>query len=228
MKNKVIKAIILAGGYSRRMKLNTPKQMLKLNNKPLLLYTLDVFERCRAIDDIVLVVHRNLATRCRRLIKRYGYKKIEQLTVGGSTRQQSVFNGLKDIGDCDYVVVHDGVRPFVNQDIIIDVLKAAKRYGAATSAVRAVNTIAQERDGLISRILAREKIWQVQTPQGFKSDLILRAHRAARKSKIFNASDDAQLVLRLNKQVKPVAGSHRNIKITTKSDLALAKRIKEK
>ena len=104
MKNKVVKAIVLAGGYSKRMGLKTPKQLVKVGNKPILAHTLGVFQRCKRVDSIILVAHKKIIRQCRNLIKRYGYKKVEQLCSGGATRQQSVFNALRKIKDCDYVI----------------------------------------------------------------------------------------------------------------------------
>ena len=226
MKNKAIKAIILAGGYSKRMNLKTPKQLVKIDNKPLLAYTLGVFERCKSIDSIILVVHKRYILPCRNLVKKYRYKKVEQFCLGGRTRQQSVFNALKKIRDCDYVVIHDGVRPFVTQRIISRVIKAAKLFDAATCAVRATDTMVEAKGGYIGSVLCRDKLWRIQTPQAFKFDLIFKAHQKAKAKKVFDASDDAQLLLGLKKKVKLIKGSYKNIKITTKSDLVLAKRLK--
>jgi len=225
MKNKVlaVKAIILAAGYSTRMRSRTPKQLAKVSGKPLLAYTLDVFEKCRAIEGIVLVVHRKYFLKFRNLVKRYGYKKVEQLCLGGRTRQQSVFNALGKISDCDYVLIHDGVRPFVTEKIISDVIKTVKQFGAATSAVKATDTIVEAKKDSIGRILRRNKLWHIQTPQAFKFNLIWQAHRQARAKGVSDASDDAQLLLEMNKKVKLVKGSYKNIKITVSEDLKLAK-----
>ncbi|MCQ9208470.1 MAG: 2-C-methyl-D-erythritol 4-phosphate cytidylyltransferase [Omnitrophica bacterium] len=225
MKDKVIKAIILAGGYSRRMKLKVPKQLLKIEKKPILAYSLDAFERCKLIKSIVLVVHKKYVSQCRNLVKKYRYKKIEQLCLGGRTRQQSVFNALTRIKDCNYVIIHDGVRPFVTKKIISQVLKAVKKFGAATCAVKAVDTTVEAKQGSIDSVLSRQKLWHIQTPQAFKFNLILKAHRNARAKKIFAASDDAQLLLNSKKKIKLINGSYSNIKVTTKSDLLLAKKL---
>ena len=223
MKKEITKAIILAGGYSRRMKLKIPKQLVKINNKPLLVYSLDTFERCKAVDGIILVVHRKIEQQCRQLIKRYGYKKIEQVVTGGRTRQQSVFNALTAIRDCDYVVIHDGVRPFVTGKITFDTVKAAKSYNAATCAVQATDTIIEAKDNLINSTLCRDKLWHIQTPQAFKFDLILKAHQKAKENGLFDATDDTQLVLRVKQKVRIVKASRRNFKVTAPFDLNLAK-----
>lgn len=230
MKNKtqVIKAIILAGGYSKRMNSKVPKQLAKIGNKPLLAYALDTFERCKAIDSIILVVHKKITHQCRNLIKRYNYKKIEQLVVGGRTRQKSVFNALRRIRDCDYVIIHDGARPFVTQKIISRVIKAVKDSGALTCAVKATDTIVEAKEGFIDCFLCRNTLWHIQTPQAFKFDLIFQAHREARAKKIFNSTDDTCLVLKLKHKIRIIEGGYVNLKITTPEDLGLAKLLLQK
>lgn len=225
-KDKIIKAIILAGGYSKRMKLSVPKQLVKIDNKPLLAYTLDVFERCKAIDSIILVVHKKTIQQCRNLIKRYRYKKIEQLCLGGRTRQQSVFNALGKIRTCDYVIIHDGVRPFVTQKIISQVLKAVRKFGAATCALKPTDTIVEAKEDFINTTLHRNKLWHIQTPQAFRLDLIFPAHQAAKAKGIIDASDDAQLLLAMKRKVRLIKGSCTNIKITTISDLHLLNKLR--
>jgi 2-C-methyl-D-erythritol 4-phosphate cytidylyltransferase len=226
MKNKVVKAIVLAGGYSKRMDLKIPKQLVKIGNKPILAHTLDVFQRCKRVDSIILVAHKRIIRQCRNLIKRYGYKKVEQLCPGGATRQESVFNALRKIKDCDYVIIHDGVRPFVSQKTILGVIRAVRRFGAVTCAVKATDTIVEANKSFVCSTLRRDRLWHIQTPQAFQFDLIVAAHKKASASaKILNASDDAQLLLGLKKKVKLIEGSYKNIKITTISDLFLVKKM---
>ncbi len=226
-KTQIIKAIILAGGYSKRMNLKIPKQMAKIDNKPILAYTLDVFERCKAIDSIILVVHKKIVQQSRSLIKKCGYKKIGQLCLGGETRQQSVFNALTMIRDCDYVIIHDGVRPFVTEDSILRIIRSVKMFGAVTCAVKAIDTIIEAKENFIGRTLCRDVLWHIQTPQAFRFDLILQAHQKAKAEGIKNVSDDAQLLLGLKKKVKLIEGSYKNIKVTTMADLLLIKKLKK-
>lgn len=220
---KTIRAIVLAGGYSRRMKLDVPKQMLDIAGRPMLAYTLEVFEKTRAIDGIILVSHKKILAQCRDLLARYGLSKVEQICPGGRTRQESVFNALREIKQCDYALVHDGARPLVTEEIILDVLKAARRFQSATCAVKATDTIVESEDGMIKAALDRDKLWQIQTPQAFRFDLLLRAHKRARERGIKDAGDDAQLVLALKQRVKLVAAVPGNIKVTTPADLSLLK-----
>ena len=123
------------------------------------------------------------------------------------------------LGDCDIVVVHDAVRPLVDNRIISAVIDAAAKFGACTCALRATDTTIEEEKGFLAKTLKREKIWRVQTPQAFKAKLILQAHRSARKRNKNDASDDAQLVHELGRPVKIVEGSEYNLKITTVNDL---------
>lgn len=225
-KDKLIKAIILAGGYAKRINLKVPKQLVKVNKKPILAYTLDAFERCRAISAIILVTPKKYVLQYRNLIKGYGYKKIEQLCLGGRTRQKSVFNALRKIKNCNYVIIHDGVRPLVNPEIILRVIRAVKRFDTVTCAVKAKDTIVEAKGGFINTVLCRNRLWHIQTPQAFKFDLIFKAHRKAKAKGIFNATDDAQLLLRAKSKVKLIAGSYKNIKVTTRSDLFLVKNLK--
>lgn len=210
------------------MKSKVLKQLAKIDDKPVLAYTLDVFERCKSIDKIILVSHRKIERPCRNLIKRYGYQKIEQICPGGTTRQRSVFNALRKIKDCDYIIIHDGVRPFLTREIISKVLAAASVYGAASVAVKAQDTIVETKTNLFTKTLDRNKLWQIQTPQAFKLDLLIQAHQRARKHKIFASTDDAQLILKYKHKVKIVEGSYKNIKITTPFDLYLARLMLQK
>ncbi|UCB57493.1 MAG: 2-C-methyl-D-erythritol 4-phosphate cytidylyltransferase [Candidatus Omnitrophota bacterium] len=226
--SKKVKAIILAGGYSRRMNSKIPKQLIKIKGRPILSYSLDVFERCRAIDGIILVAHKNIMRQCHNLIKKYNYKKIKQVVRGGKDRQQSVFNALEEIKDCDYVIIHDGVRPFVNEEIISRVIKAAFLFGAASAAIRTIDTIVETKGNFIDAFLCRDRLMNIQTPQAARFDLLIQAHRKAKKEGINNATDDAQLLFRLKRKVKLAEGSRRNIKITKPFDLCLARALLEK
>ena len=221
-------AIVLAGGYSRRMSGAMPKQLIKISNQPLLVHTLHVFERCSKIKEVVVVANKKYLNPITALVHNCGYKKIAQICPGGNTRQQSVYNGLAHMVTCEYVLIHDGVRPCINQKIIVDVIKAALKHGAATSAVRATDTIIASDMGYINKALSRDKLWRIQTPQAFLFDLIIRAHQLARRKHISDATDDTQLVIRLGQKVKIVEGSYRNIKVTTKEDLLLAKQFLNK
>ena len=223
-----VKALILAGGYSKRIHLATPKQLVKINGRPLLAVTLDIFNSVRAIESIVLVINKKFSSQCHKLVNDYGYKKIEKIVLGGKSRQESVFNGLRNIKNCDYVVIHDSVRPFVTKKMVSNMIQAVKKYDAVTYAVGAIDTIVEAKDNLMSKVFRRDRIFNIQTPQAFKFDLILNAHNEARAAKVLNSSDDAQLVLKFGAQVKILEGGYQNLKITTSFDLRLAKLLLQK
>ena len=150
------------------------------------------------------------------------------MVVGGDTRQESVYNALKELSsNTDIVVIHDAVRPFVNEDMIIQSIDDANRYGSAIVAVPVKDTIKEsDNDGFVMKTLDRRKLWAIQTPQTFKYDLIMKAHLYARDNNI-QATDDAFLVEQIGHKVKLIMGSYENIKITTPDDLAVAKAILE-
>jgi 2-C-methyl-D-erythritol 4-phosphate cytidylyltransferase len=155
--------------------------------------------------------------------------KADQVVSGGETRQESVFNGLQMLtSGTDMVIVHDGVRPFVTEEMIKSTLESAGKWGAATVAVPVKDTIKEADDeNLVVKTLNRHRLWAIQTPQAFKYGLILQAHLYARENQI-QATDDASLIEQLGiHQVKLVMGTYENIKITTPGDLVTAKAILE-
>lgn len=223
-----VSAIIPAAGHGKRMG-GVKKPYISLSGKPILAHTLAVFQRCHMVDGILVVVAEGDERECvQNVIKPYGIDKVDLVVTGGETRQESVFNGLKRLAsDTDMVVVHDCVRPFVTEDMIRSTLDAADRWGAATVAVPVKDTIKEADDeGFAVSTLDRRRLWSIQTPQTFKYDLILQAHLYAQKNNI-RATDDASLVERLGggHRVKLVMGSFENIKITTPSDLMIARAI---
>lgn len=222
-------AIILAGGFGLRFDKDIPKQFIKINDKPLLFYTLKVFESCNQIDKILVVVPEQFKIKTLDLIKKYGLKKIMNIIKGGQTRQESSYSALKYLEDKDatIVVIHDAVRPFVSEEIINSSIIVAKEYGAADVIVKITDTIVKARKGFITRIPDRKYLYHGQTPQTFKYSLIWKAHKKAKKDMYINASDDAQLILRLGYKVKTIKGSYQNIKITHKTDLLFGKIFKK-
>ncbi|MFH1046023.1 MAG: 2-C-methyl-D-erythritol 4-phosphate cytidylyltransferase [Candidatus Omnitrophota bacterium] len=221
-KQSIVKAVVLAGGFSRRIKSALPKQLIKIGKRPLLAHTLDVFEDSRVIDRVILVANKKFLPNFRALIKKNAYKKVERLCCGGKTRQQSVYNALQTIGRCDYVIIHDGVRPFLSERVLEQIVKAVKRYPAVTLAVKAIDTIVEAKDAFVTQALLRRSLWCIQTPQAFRATLIVGAHKQAQAARLNDITDDAQLVMRLGNRVKIIPGEYRNIKITTQGDLALA------
>jgi 2-C-methyl-D-erythritol 4-phosphate cytidylyltransferase len=220
-------AVIVAAGKGTRMKLDINKQYVHINGEPVLARALKAFEMCPAIDEIILVVNSQEIVYCKQNIADlFGFQKLKAITAGGEQRQNSVYNGLKEIsGRCDIVLVHDGARPFVDERTINDCIDAAARYGAACAAVPVKDTIKTgDADSFICDTLDRNSLWSIQTPQAFNFELLKNAHEAAAEDG-FMGTDDAVLAERGGKPVKLVMGSYFNIKITTREDLIIAEAI---
>lgn len=215
--------VIAAGGMGRRMRSRKPKQFLEVNGKPILQLTLEVFDRHPDVHEIVVVAPGDHVRAAESIIRRAALRKVSHVVVGGSERQYSVRNGLLSFEiEPEIVLVHDAVRPFIDRSVISSVIRKARRHGAAVVGVPVSDTLKVGRAGFYRRTLDRTNVWAVQTPQGFRFDLLLRAHRAAERSG-YLGTDEASLVERLRVPVAIVEGSSRNIKITTGEDLALAK-----
>lgn len=208
------------------MKAGLSKQFLPIEGKPVLYYTLSVFESSPFINEIVVVLSREdrkLAEE--RIFSRFSFKKISSLVDGGSERKDSVYNGLKAVQqDTDFVIIHDGCRPFVTDGMIEDSLSAAKKTGGAIVAVPLRDTLKKEKQGYIEKTVSREGLWQAQTPQTFRYPLLLQAYQSALKNKL-SVTDDAMLLEQMGLPVSMVPGSLFNIKITLPEDLLLAEMI---
>ncbi len=218
-------AIILAGGAGKRMGAPTNKQFLLLDDKPILVNTLEIFEECRAIHDIYLVVNqKDLPILQEDILEHYKFTKISKIVIGGRLRQDSVRNGLEAIDcKCDVVVIHDGARPFVTPSFIEKTVSLMEIYDAIIPAIPVKETIkVVSKEGFVQKTLERNSLWSVQTPQTFKYDLIIKAYRDGMEKKLFGY-DDSTFIEYLGKKVKVIEGSPFNIKITTPEDLIIAK-----
>ena len=221
-------ALILAAGIGSRMNNDTPKQFMLINGKPLLFYSLSTFNNHDQIDEVYVVTNiENLST-VRGIIRDNNLKKVRDIIIGGKTRQESVYNGLKGIPNVasdDIILIHDSARPLVTKEIIDRNIDACLVYNA-------VNTVIPVTDSLVksegNESVDRNKVLAVQTPQTFRYDLILKAHEEALKENITNAGDDASLVSRLNVNIKQVQGNKLNFKVTTMEDLIILKAILER
>jgi 2-C-methyl-D-erythritol 4-phosphate cytidylyltransferase len=210
-------AIITAAGYGKRM--GRPKQFIEIAGKPILEWTLSVFENAKIIDEIILVVNKEEVARA----KKFKFSKLKQVVAGGKERQDSVYAGLKALPeDAGMVVIHDGARPFVSSEIIENAVAEAKECGVVVVGVPVTDTIkAVDRQRLtVNNTLNREELWAAQTPQVFKREVILRAYEKGKDKQ--RVTDDAMLVEKIGIPVKMVMGSYRNIKITTPEDLKIA------
>lgn len=226
MERLLISVIIPAAGLGRRMNAPINKQYLTLNGKPILAYTLDVFEKCPLIKEIVLVINQDEFKICQQQVLRpYHYTKIK-LVRGGDTRQESVYRGLKSINPAtDLVMVHDGARPIIQEAVIIRSIYETMEHKATTVGVPAKNTIKViNDDGFVEHTPDRDYLVEIQTPQTFEYRVLKEAHEKALKLGI-EGTDDAFLVERLGFPVKIVIGHYTNIKITTPEDLIIAESI---
>lgn len=218
----MVAAVIVGAGEGSRMGGGTRKQFTKIDGKPIFAYTIDVFEASPRIDHIVAVVPRDLVEWMKKeVIEAYGFKKVYAVVGGGETRQESVLRGLEAVKPkTEFVIVHDAVRPLVNQALIDRVLDAAQKTGAAVTAVPARDTVKQVESGQVVGTLDRRLLWLSQTPQCFRYDLLLDAHRKASTEK-FESTDDASLVEHYGVKVMVAVGSYANLKITSPEDLPL-------
>jgi 2-C-methyl-D-erythritol 4-phosphate cytidylyltransferase len=190
-----------------------------LDGVPVLSHVVDTFERCRSVDQVVIIVgQRNLAMGTR-LVSENHWSKVVGVYAGGERRQDSVVNGLARLAGCDWVVIHDGARPLVTVELIERGLEAAAETGAAIAAVPVTDTVkVVAADMTVEGTPPRRSLWSVQTPQVFRFSVIDQAYRAA----AFEVPDDSSAVERLGHKVKIYQGSYDNMKITTPDDLAVA------
>jgi len=215
--------IVVAGGKSERMGSDIDKAFLSLGTKPVVVYSLFAFEKCRDIDEVILVVRKDRVESARQAVRMFGCNKVKKVVAGGLLRQQSVINGMNELNDdVDIVVVHDGARPCVTADLISQTIASAKQHGSGVAAVKITDTVKRVDKGLvISETIDRTKLWLVQTPQAFKFNLMQKAFALIEKKKI-KVTDEASAVELVSSGVRLVAASSSNIKITTPDDLTLA------
>lgn len=222
-----VTAIIPAGGYGRRMNAGIHKQLIEIEGKPILIHTLEKFQKCDCIDAIIIATAPEIFIEVENLVKKFGITKVVEVTVGGNERQDSVYNALQMMvyHHTEIVVVHDAVRPFITCEKICEVISACKETGAAILAVRPKETVKLDSgDGFVERTLDRNSLWLVQTPQAFYYTILQQAYKRAYTDS-FYGTDDASLVERLGVKVKIVEGLYENIKITTPEDIEFAKMI---
>jgi 2-C-methyl-D-erythritol 4-phosphate cytidylyltransferase len=210
--------VIVAAGTSKRMA-GINKLFVSLGGKPLLAWSVDTCQECGLVRQIVLVLNDKHLAWGQRLKKERGWFKVT-LCLGGERRQNSVQEGLGRIKGCDWVMIHDGARPFLSRNLIEDGLKMARVSGAAVAAVPVKDTIKLTSDGrFIRETLPRERLWVAQTPQIFSFNMIIRAY----ENLAGEVTDDATAVERLGYKVQLYMGDYKNMKVTTPEDLALAR-----
>ena len=223
-------AVILAAGQGKRMKSDVHKQYLSVGDKPVLFYCLKTLEDS-FMDEVLLVVGDGEEDYCRKeIVERYGFKKINKIIPGGKERYHSVWNGIKEIGECGYLFIHDGARPFLDEASLERALSGVKETGACVVGMPVKDTIKiADENGFSKETPRRDTVWMIQTPQVFAFDLIRRAYgklieeEDLLKERGILITDDAMVVEYFtDTAVKLTEGSYRNIKITTPEDLRIA------
>ena len=211
-------AVIVAAGRSTRMG-GVDKTFAPLLGVPLVAHTLDRFESSPQVDQVVLVLAEDSLDRGRQLVQERGYRKVVHVCAGGERRQDSVRNGLELLSPCDWVMVHDGARPCLDDGMLQRGLDAAAECGAAVAGVPVKDTIKLvSPDQMVQETSDRSNLWAAQTPQVFRYSLLLEAHRTGTR----DVTDDAAMVEALGHSVKMFQGSYQNIKVTTAEDLVIA------
>ena len=219
----MVTAIFPAAGQSRRMKSNINKNFLQIAGQPILIHTLLKFSKSDKIDNLIVVTASDEMNIVKEMLTGCAGLKPFQVVIGGSERQYSIANALKAVPEnCDIILVHDAARPLVSIGTINSVVEAAELYGAAIAAVPEKNTIKiVDSDGFVTSTPPRPTLVSVQTPQGFKRDIIMKAYDQAARDN-FLGTDDSGLVERLGYKVKVVQSDYRNIKVTTPEDILTA------
>jgi len=220
-------AVILAAGKGSRMKAEINKQFLLLQGKPIIVHTLEAFNKCREIDEIIVVTApEELEHFQGQVLNKYCLDKVKRLIPGGAERQQSAYNGVAASSkDSEIVLIHDGARPFVSQQTIINCINEARKHGAASAGMPSKDTIKLvDDDHIVVSTPPRNRVWLTQTPQAFQRELISMAHTRAMEQEV-TATDDAMLVELMDCPVKMVEGSYENIKITTPEDILVAEQL---
>jgi 2-C-methyl-D-erythritol 4-phosphate cytidylyltransferase len=213
--------VVPAGGQGVRM--GRKKQDIRVGPRPVLRWTLDVFEATTEIAGVVVAVPAEDVAVWRRRLRTC--RKVHAVVAGGSERQESVARGLAAVpAAAPWILVHDGVRPCITPALVRRVVEATRAHGAAIAAVPVAETLKRDADGWVTETVPRDGLWAIQTPQGFRADLLREAHRRASANRVLG-TDDAALVERLGAPVRLVPGLPGNVKITRPEDLPLARRL---
>lgn len=232
----MIYAGIVSGGTGTRMGADIPKQFLKLCEKPIIIHTLERFSAANEIDKIYIGVHPEWTEYCIDLIDKYGFSK-ERVSVvkGGSDRNATVFSIIGQIesdfgiNGNDIILTHDGVRPFVKKEVILDNIEAALKYGACGTYIAAVDTIIQSANGkTVSCVPDRAQMFQAQTPQTFNISELIKVYSSLSDDEKSNLTDTCSIYTAMGLPIRIVKGDNYNIKITTVKDLKLAEFIASK
>ena len=219
-------AIVLAAGQGKRMHSKVQKQSLEIQGYPVLYYSLRCFQESPLIQDIILVTGEESISYCKEeIVQKYGFTKVSAVIPGGKERYDSVYAGLCECRDCEYVLIHDGARPFVTEEILKRGLQKVKETGACVIGMPSKDTVKlSDEEGYVKETPNRKCVWTIQTPQIFSYSLIREAHDSIRQKDMSKITDDAMVVEQeTGAKVALAEGSYQNIKITTPEDLEMAK-----
>lgn len=228
MKQKRHAAIVLAAGKGSRMKSDVPKQFLQIDGKPVIYYALRAFEES-FVDEIILVTGEGQQEYCHaEIVDKYGFHKVSKIVAGGKERYDSVYRGLCELAEADYVYIHDGARPFVDDRILTRARQCVEQYEACAAGMPVKDTIKiVDEENFVAETPQRKYVWLIQTPQVFSYSLIREAYeRLYIEETPISVTDDAMVVeYMMKKPVKLFEGSYENIKITTPEDLPIAEEL---
>ena len=218
-------AIVLAAGQGKRMHSKVQKQFLEIQGYPVLYYSLRCFQESPLIQDIILVTGEESISYCKEeIVQKYGFTKVSAVIPGGKERYDSVYAGLCECRDCEYVLIHDGARPFVTEEILKRGLQKVKETGACVIGMPSKDTVKlSDEEGYVKETPNRKCVWTIQTPQIFSYSLIREAHDSIRQKDMSKITDDAMVAEHeTGVKIRFSEGSYRNIKITTSEDLVVA------
>ena len=218
-------AIVLAAGQGKRMHSKVQKQFLEIQGYPVLYYSLRCFQESPLIQDIILVTGEESISYCKEeIVQKYGFTKVSAVIPGGKERYDSVYAGLCECRDCEYVLIHDGARPFVTEEILKRGLQKVKETGACVIGMPSKDTVKlSDEEGYVKETPNRKCVWTIQTPQIFSYSLIREAHDSIRQKDMSKITDDAMVVEQeTGAKVALAEGSYQNIKITTPEDMNTA------
>lgn len=222
----MIVALLTAAGSGTRMGQDIPKQFIHIENKPLIIHTMEAFQRHPSIDAIMVVTLPAWSEVLKAYAKQFGISKLKWVVPGGQTGQESIYNGLKvlekDLSPKDIVMVHDGNRCSVSSEIISNSLAVQAKYGSAVAAIPCVEAVFRSADGESSDVsIPREELYRTQTPHTYFLEDLLWAHAEAQKRGIHNTAASCTLMQKLGKTVYFSKGSEKNLKITTIDDMQI-------
>lgn len=222
-------ALILAAGSGTRMKNQTPKQFIEINDKPLFMYCVETFEHHPDIDMIIIATNEDSITKVKSYCKKFNITKVKKVIKGGISRQKSVYNcllclELLGVNDNDNILIQDGARPLVSSQIISNNIEACNKFFAVNTVIPSTDTVIKSNDQeTISEIENRNQQYQGQTPQSFKFNIICDAHMKFKNSNDINITDDCRLVMNSGYPIHLVLGNKLNFKVTTPEDLIIFK-----